>query len=312
MPPWKKFKVGTPDTEGFNTDCQQFETVSHTSHVDAALSIVERGEIRPYLVFDESILNDQRILVSWLSPNHWGTGFRYGNIKFDFEFRPLIEDKKFYWVEAIAYKIPAPRILVTDKNHDSELEPYDPRVKNGPWWHDVDKDKHYYNNNYCLEFMFEDSVSLADLRTIDFVDHHSSYCSVHRKSPSKCVMLGYSGSRGGAMFLARAVASGQNLKKLRSNFVRENGRPNSNIEFSFEELRRLASRKVSFAGDLDSGSKNAEAVAKAICAAFSFDQIDNSRQLASLFRTEKGFDRAIAEVFGQVVGLEEWERLIDA
>src|SRR4051794_25924403 len=100
MPAWSKFKVGVPATKGFNSDCQKFGTVSHTSHVDSALSILSRGEIRPYLVFDESLLNDQRILVSWLSPNHWHNGYRYGNIRFDFDFQSLIAGKHFYWVEA--------------------------------------------------------------------------------------------------------------------------------------------------------------------------------------------------------------------
>ena len=146
MPTWSKFKVGAPAIKGFNQDCQKFETVSHTSHVASALSILDRGEIHPYLVFDESKLNDQRILVSWLSPNHWGVGFRYGNIRFDFDFKSLIDDKHFYWVELgrVQDSLLA-RILVTDKNHDGDLEEYDPTTKKGPWWHDTVSDQHYYN-----------------------------------------------------------------------------------------------------------------------------------------------------------------------
>jgi hypothetical protein len=250
MAPWTKFKVGTPAAKGFNPDCQQFSTVSHTSHVDVAISIIDRGEIRPYLVSDESILNDRRILVSWLSPNFWGTGFRYGNIKFDFEFNSLIEEKRFYWVESIAYKIPACRILVTDKDH-ADLKGYDPTSKKGPWWHDSTTDTHYYNGTYCLEFMFEDAISMDHLRTLDFVDHHSSYCAVHRNNPTKCTALGHRRARGGAIFLARLATSASSLEQYSSQLVRENGRPNSKLEFAFEELRHRASRNITFTGSLD-------------------------------------------------------------
>lgn len=310
MPPWEKFRVGIPPLTGFNNSCRKFETVSHTCHVDAALNIFELGEIRPYLVFDKSILNDRRILVSWLSPNHWGVGFRYGNIKYDFEFKPLIANRKFYWVRAISYKIPAPRILVTVQNHDATLIPYDPTDKDGPWWHDTKSDEHYFNNNYCLEFMFEGSVSMNDLRTLQFVDHHSQYCSIHRDQPDKCVALGFAADRGGATFLARAAALGLSLVNLKANFVNEKGTPKNEFEFAVDKIRRLASRSVTFSGDVNIGSGNCDAVARAICSAVSFDQIEDSKRLASLFETEGEFDKAIAKVIARVVGLDDWGQLV--
>lgn len=312
MPEWSKFKVGTPALKGFNQDCQRFETISHTSHVASALSILDRGEIRPYLVFDESKLNDQRILVSWLSPNYWGVGFRYGNIRFEFDFKSLIENKRFYWVESVAYKIPACRILVTDKDHDGDLEPYDPTSKKGPWWHDTASDQHYYNGFHCLEFMFECSISMKNIRTVDFVDHHSTFCSIHRTNPSRCEELGFRAARGCAMFMARAVASGFSLKKLSLYLIQDSGRPNSMLEFAFDELRSRVSRKVSFDGDLKAKSKEAAAVAQAICSAFSFHQIDAAKKLASLFCTEEDCDSALAMAVSETVDLANWAHLVDA
>ena len=120
MKDWEKFKIGKY--------CNPFDLVSYTSHVNSAVDIIRDKEIRPSLVFDELKLNKYRILVSWLSPNYWG-GFRYGNIRFQFDFASLIRDRLYYWVECIAYKVPACRILITDINRDEMLQKYDPKVK---------------------------------------------------------------------------------------------------------------------------------------------------------------------------------------
>lgn len=311
-----KFKVGTPSTtKGFtNTDCQPFDTVSHTSHVETALSILDKGEIRPYLVFDESKLNDQRILVSWLSPNNWGGagGFRYGNIRFAFDFKSLIAGKRFYWVESIAYQIPACRILVTDKNHDASLEKYDPTSKDDPWWHDTTNDKHYFNGKYCLEFMFECSINLTNLREIDFVNHHSSYCSIHRMSPQRCRELGFNANKGGAMFIARAVASGFSLEELTSYFIGPNNRPNFMFENAFSELYRRVLRNTLFNGVIKAQSEEGHAVAHGICSAFSFHQIDIAKKLAALFETEQECESALAIIISETVGLTDWNHLVDS
>lgn len=311
MPEWSKFKVGSPALRGFNPECQPFETISHTSHVPSALSILERGEIRPYLVFDESKLNDQRILVSWLSPNHWSIGFRYGNIRFEFDFKSLIENKRFYWVESVAYRIPACRILVTDKDYDEDLEPYDPTSKGGPWWHDTANDQHYYNGRHCLEFMFECPISMKNIRTVDFVSHHSEFCSVHRANPKSCKERGFSAAQGGAMFIARAVASGVSLKQLSPYFIRDNGRPNFMLDSAFDELLGRVSRKVSFDGNLKVESEEAPAVAQAVCWAYSFHQTDAAKKLVSLFTTEDDCSAALAMLVSEAVDLAEWRYLID-
>jgi hypothetical protein len=70
-----KFKVGMPAARGSNSDYQEVEKISHTSQVDNAFSILKPGEIRPSLVFDKSLLNDQGILISCLSPNDWTDGY---------------------------------------------------------------------------------------------------------------------------------------------------------------------------------------------------------------------------------------------
>jgi hypothetical protein len=65
--------------------------------------------------------------------------YRYGNVSFSLDWRTLIAGKRFYWVEVMPYpKIPACRILITEKNYDGDpdMTPYDPRTGDGPWWYD--------------------------------------------------------------------------------------------------------------------------------------------------------------------------------
>lgn len=148
---WNKFKIGTPsiDRRSFNKDCMPFDFVNHVSHVESSKEILKRQSLVAGLVFDESKLNSERILVNWLSPNHWYNGFRYGNICFKIPFNKSVLDYNFYWVESIAYGVEACRILITKNDYDF-LEKYDPNIPNGPWWYDKEKDKHYYNSNFCL------------------------------------------------------------------------------------------------------------------------------------------------------------------
>ncbi len=309
MSEWKKFKVGVPAVTGFNKDCQQFNSVSHTSHVSSAINIIEVGEVRPSLVFDESKLNDQRILVSWLSPNHWSTGFRYGNIRFDFSFSELIENKKYYWVESIPYKIEACRILITDIDRDSQLVPYDPTLKCGPWWFDEPNDQHYFNGKYCLEFMIEAPINLSHLKKFDFVDHHKIYCSIHRNNPKKCPELGLNSSKGSAAFLTRAAVSGVDLSQLSSHFVRENGRPSGELAFAFNEFAWKVSRNVKFSGILTEESKSSVAVMRAVMSAFTFGRAEESKLLCAMFQNETSFGNVAAMVIAEVVGLDEWDKL---
>lgn len=312
MSEWNKFKVGVPAAKGFNSDCVRFDSVSHTSHIAPAISIIEAGEIRPSLVFDKSKLNDQRILVSWLSPNHWSTGFRYGNVRFDFSFRDLIEGRRFYWVESIAYKVKACRILITDIDRDSQLEPYDPTLKTGPWWFDAADEQHYFNNDHCLEFMVEAPIRLEHLSNLDFVDHHSTYCSVHPNNPKKCPERGLNSSKGGALFLTRAAVAGLDLSSLSKYFVRENGKPTNSLEFAFNDFAFKVSRKVEFVGTLTKESETSIAIGRAIMSAFTFGALEEAKLLCAMFQDEDSFAAVVATVLAETVGLQDWEKLLDA
>ena len=197
---WKKFAVGEPGTNPNFTppECRPLPTVSHVSHVSTAIRIVEDRRLRADFVSDQSKLNTERIRVVWMSPNDWANGFRYGNVRFTFDWPGLLEGKRAYWVESIAYGVEACRILVTDKDHSSMLEPYDPSLADGPWSFSMSTG-HRWNAKHCLEIMVEGDVPFTALRSVDFVKHHNSFCCV---DPSACASRGVSADDAGAEFLA--------------------------------------------------------------------------------------------------------------
>jgi hypothetical protein len=203
MKEWQEYAVGKPSTTPNWTepDCRPFETVSHVAHIDDAFRIFEDNEVRPSLIFDESKLKTTRISVSWLSPNTWADGSRYGNVSYEFNWKKLIEGKNFYWVEAIKYGITAVRILVTEQEPVVPLPRYHPEKGDGPVFHDLSNDTWYRNGRYTAEFMFDGTLPLDECETVSFVNHHERYCN-----KGGCENKGKEGYKCGAKLMARLIS----------------------------------------------------------------------------------------------------------
>lgn len=204
--PWKEFAVAEPDFLGLDGNSRSSLTIiSHVTHIELALNILREGLIRPQLIFDKSKLNAARILVVWLSPNHWHPGYRYGNVRFKFDWKALVAEKRYYWVESIAYGIKACRILVTDEDRDGQhgLVPYDPTADQGPWIYDAEEDKHYWNGEFTLEIMLETELQISQSLEVSFVKHHDHGCCI---SPENCPDKGLSEANGGRRFVAGIIA----------------------------------------------------------------------------------------------------------
>lgn len=302
--PWRKYRVGRPPSRPNWTepDCQRCSEVSHVSHAEAALRIVGDGKIRKGLVFDESILNTERILVTWLSPNHWSAGFRYGNVRFSFDFARAVENKNFYWVEAIsAYTPTACRILITSKDRSSSLPAYDPASRDGPWWYDSTTDTHYVNGTYCLEFMLEDDLPLRKASRVDFVQHHAKYCSVHRTHPQSCSELGLLDGKGGARFLMLAASRGVDLSALDKALISEEGKLSYKITNALAWVAHHF-HEVDYTAQVTASSDTGRAVARAVLNALAIDQRHEAELLASLFRSEDMLIKALATVLDVSLG----------
>jgi hypothetical protein len=288
MNPWEAYKV--KPTSGFlSTDnsLQPFDKISHTSHVEQALNIVLDRTIKPGLVFDKSHLNTSRILVSWLSPNHWFKGYRYGNIKFDFDFQSLIKGKNFYWVEVIEnYSPHACRILITDQNRGSILKKYDPTLRNGPWFYDPIANRHFFNGNFCLEFMFEDSLTLDLMSGFGFVDHHNDFCALHRLKPDLCDHKGATGPIGGAKFLMKAAARQIDLFPIKKFFLDANGKYKTDILLAIQKISRQHKISSNYGGPIDISNPGSEALARAVLNAIVNKNMNEANLLADLFDNE--------------------------
>lgn len=266
MDEWVKFKVGSSLSQG----CEPFDAISHVAHVHAAVDILQTKKIRAGLVFDESKLNDCRLLVTWLSPNSWSNGFRYGNIRFNFSLKRIIQEKKYYWVEAIAYKIPACRILISDKKHD-DLKEYNPNDGDGPWWYDHKRDTHFFNNNFCLEFMVEDDIVIEreSLVSIDLVNHHKDWCSENCCNPKNCGQLGMHSQKAGALFIATLVGQNQKFDIPFFYLIDENKMKQDVLYYAFSWLYRIVgSKSLKYSGTVGHTDKPAEAIARAVCNAY--------------------------------------------
>jgi hypothetical protein len=200
--PWSPYRVGSKIGA---SDCRPVETVAHTTHLGQAVEIVRTGTVTAGLVFDKSKLKNSRVRVVWLSPNHWHNGFRYGSVQFHFSLAEIVDDMNAFYVETAEYPTHAPRILISGRERDKLVTRYRPHRRHGPWWHDKDGGKHYYNGDYTLELLVESDLHLIHASKITFVKHHDDMCSLKPTDPSSCKECGWEGNQAGAYFLARLV-----------------------------------------------------------------------------------------------------------
>ena len=96
-----------------------------------------------------------------MSPNVWINGSFYGNIRFRFDWKTIIQGKLIYWVESIKYSPHAPRFLVTARDPNtlgiaSHIQKYDPSKDDGPL--KTLAGKWYFNQKIALELMVEENM----------------------------------------------------------------------------------------------------------------------------------------------------------
>jgi hypothetical protein len=296
---WKKYAVGEPSKRPnwTNSDCCPLESVHHICHVADAFRMLEDGRIRSSLIWDESRLNNTRTCVSWLSPNHWANGSLYGNIEFYFDWRDLIEDKKFFWVEAIAYNPHAFRILISDNEQVGDLEPYPVENGSGPLFFDKASGQWYWNSNLTGEFMLDDDLALRRATKIGFCGHHPNIC---RKNGSACRDRDLKWNQAGAQLIAKVIAQGALSSSLqRQRLFLDGDRLDSYSKSCvLDILYKL--RKSPTNGNLKSGDEATLPLASAILDRFArgkkLDPLTNlfadseQLQLAMRKRMSKAFD----------------------
>lgn len=305
---WQAFRVGKPSNRPNWTDpkCQSFSDISHVAHFNNAINIFQTGLINAGLVFDESLLNRSRILVVWLSPNDWhgAGGFRYGNVRFNFDWEKLISGKNYYWVESIAYGIPAARILVTDNDYSSRLSRYDPTIGDGPWWYKEDSNTHYRNGNMCLEFLFERNIYLDEITSFDFVTHHNKYCCI---DPGNCPDSGVSQYEAGSKFIC-ALAALDNARIKRFFEKHRDIIDIRTLKSLFSYFWQNVHTNIEFSGNITSTDDLAIPLGRAILnsyAHFNFEELD---QLQTLFKKHRSIIDSCAKLIGDCFNVP-WQSL---
>jgi hypothetical protein len=200
--PWKPYACVVP-AKGVTGTCTVLSTVHHVTHTESALRILADGKITRGLIYDESVLNDSRTTVVWLSPNTWYDGSRYGCVQFTLDFADIVAGRKVYWVEARKYKIDAYRFIISDQDLKKlPVKPYDVTAEEGPLryvggvW--------YWNATQTAEFLLDASILLHQCKKVDFIKHHDMYCAV----PGGCDDLKSDGAKAAGRVMAYLLSRG--------------------------------------------------------------------------------------------------------
>lgn len=306
---WNAYRIGDESKREnwTNNSCRPFDDVYHVAHRRAALHIIEDRRIRAGLVYDRGILKTKRIGVSWVSPNTWGLGSRYGNVEFRFPFAALLERKNAYWVEVITdYKIPALRFLITDQDRSAIATPYDPTARDGPWWYDESRKAHFFNGDDCVEFMIEGDVPLADCEGIDFVSHHANYCCENRMNPSSCPDLDLSKGRAGSLFLARLLGQNYPIEQLGLTSDRVAGRvASATFAYGMSSFLMWVHHWVEAPyGTVDASPGLRSGLARAVLAAYGEERMDDAKALLAAFGSKEDFFSALSDVLTRRLGVD--------
>lgn len=290
---WQQFRIDSSNKGG--ESCKPLEQVFHVAHLETARRILFDGRLQAGLVFDESRLNKERILVNWLSPNFWHLGSRYGNVQFGFDFSRLIEDKRFYWVEVMReYRPPACRILITDNDYSDRLEGYDAKQGDGPWWHDIETDTHWWNGRYCLELMVEQNLRLrGDCTGISFVAHH-----IHQCNMGGCRDKGLSRIEAACCFVARVLGEGLATRDLRlARKVKDRMEPTDELLGIFSKIILDTAEGITFDGNVLSSDDASSALAKSILLFYALQDFDSEDKIMKQYKSKDEVIDALAETF---------------
>lgn len=301
---WGFFKVGTPSKSDawIEKSCEPFDIVHHICHLDDSIRIIDDGLIRSSLIWDESRLNNTRTCVSWLSPNDWGFGSIYGNVQFNFNWADIINNKKFYWVEAIhKYRPPAYRILITDLDYSSQgLLLYDPIAEDGPIYFDEMHDTWYRNGKYTGEFLIDRDLDLNESISIEFVSHNKTRC---KKYGPNCKFLKSTPSEIGARFISSIVVRDiQSSRRLLEVIENEDVIDlNSSTTMAVNHLlMKLCNNNETSTDEII--SLEDKAIAKAILYAYSIDDNNQANILADILRRSCSVKTALIRVLEEYFG----------
>jgi hypothetical protein len=304
--PWSPYAVKKSEKADISSKkCRQMNTIQHTTHIDSAIEILKHGRITKSRIYNHSILEERKVQVAWITANYWRNGSRYGNVAFQFNTSKFMDGKNFFWAGVNSDpKNAICQILVSSRDYSSYMTPYDPVVDNGPWWHDEDSNKHYFNENVVLEFMMDRDLWLKDASGINFINHHEKMCSLYEENPSNCKHINTYADEACTEFLRKVGSAGLSLGKRKHLWPIEDSVASV---FSHGLARFLNSpiRKVSYKGKEPLGKKLAGSLARAVLHAIVIDKEDEAKRIIRLFRSEEELAEAFARIMDDCLGMND-------
>jgi hypothetical protein len=288
-----KFQIGKGHSK-------ELTIVRHIVHVPLARRIVEDGQIKAGLIYDESRLNKSRISVVWVSANTWGPGSIYGTVEFQFAWSDLVVGQKIYWVEAMDYRPNAYRLLLSKRDIPTGANtPYDPAKDEGPLR--VMDGKYYWNGEYTSEFMIEEDLLLNRCTCLHFVPHHAQYC---RPFGNGCEdrQMQPSPQRTGGKILSFVLGNGLHVidKLLKP------GQPFTELQVGYEGLAASLPSEVQFSGTI-SADRQCQDVVRGSLALYGAGQLDQARKLLALISSKDNFTKALKAIVRAHFGDPQWE-----
>jgi hypothetical protein len=298
MPEWTPYRITIPHGSRHRADDGVvLDTVYHVVHVPAVRRILEDGQLRAGLVYDESRLNRSRMCVTWVSANTWGPGSIYGNVQFAFRWSDIIDGRHCYWVEEMPdYSPPAYRLLLTDRNLTGSryVTPYAPsddegplRERGGVW---------YWNGEYTSEFMIEGDLLLRDCIGFDFITHRPGICRLYRggSCPDRRATRSSSGGRVLAFLLGNELHAIDRV--LKAPLGSHDRVLSDAVDAGADGIIRALGNGADRFGGAIKAEASRQAVLRGALALYGADQKDSARELIALLNSEKVFEQALEEV----------------
>jgi hypothetical protein len=308
MPEWTRYRIKVPEHNVPSTrDGQQLKNVYHVVHLSEARRILEDGNLRAGLIYDESKLQRSRICVTWLSANTWAMGSIYGNVQFTFPWAKQIRSRRLYWVEAMTgYRPHAYRILLTDRDlsESKHVREYDPSSSKGPL---RERDgKWYWNNEFTSEFMVEGDIELDECTGFDFINHHSTICCSNGASCKDFnAATRVVGGRVMAFLLGHGLHTIDHVLE-KSSGLEPNRKLADALDIGIDGILRALGRiKDRFGGPVKSKSSR-QATVRGALALYGYGKIAAARELIALLNSSKVFAKGLTELIEKHFGIRNW------
>jgi hypothetical protein len=296
MREWSQFRIQTEEPLPIAT--APLDAVYHIVHLRTSRRILEDEQVRAGLIHDESKLNRGRLCVVWLSANHWHRGSIYGTVRLTFDWEKIIKNRSLYWVEKMDYQNPAYRSLVTDRDltDSKKVIPYNPKTDDGPVR--LKDGRWLWNADNTSEFMVESDLSLADAKSISFVQH--SRCRETRGCTEEKMNSSGAGAQTFAFLIGNDIHCVDHLLMTDRTL-------NSEANGCVNQLwRTLGLKEERFGGALQK-SKSTQDVLLGALALFGSGQAVAARETMKTLTNQDVFSRALTSLIRRHFGLPRWE-----